>query len=92
MSFNTEEEAIRDGKIKFKKPTKKGEDEVQTEESEQAAESTKGKEKKKGKRKQEKQRKKPSLLSFDDEEEEEDGWFVLVCRMRNYFMYYLTCH
>ena len=78
LCFNTEEEAIRDGKIKFKKPTKKGEDEAPPEksETEQLAKSVKGKEKNKDKKKKEKEKKKPSLLSFDDEEDEE-GWFLL---------------
>ena len=79
LCFNTEQEAIRDGKIKFKKPTKKGEDEAPTEksETEQLAKSVKGKEKNKDKKKKEKEKKKkPSLLSFDDEEDEE-GWFLL---------------
>ncbi|KAK7114605.1 uncharacterized protein KIAA1143 homolog [Littorina saxatilis] len=68
-----EEEAIRDGKITFKKPEKKGEETpADTPEADDQTKPVKDKGKNKDKKKKDKEKKKSSLLSFDDEEEEED--------------------
>ncbi|XP_076470096.1 uncharacterized protein KIAA1143 homolog [Babylonia areolata] len=72
-----EEAAIRDGKITFKKPVKKTEGTPSEEPAPDSAPKPakdKGKSKDKDKKKKDKEQKKAhSLLSFGDEEEEEEG-------------------
>ena len=77
LFLSSEDEAIRDGKITFKKPVKKVQDtptDVSDSGNDKSAAESVHKSKNTDKKKKDKEKKQSNLLSFgDEEEEEEDG-------------------